>query len=124
MLPDAPPLPDARRQREHERHARGLLTRNRADRIVAGVAAGLGDLLGVDRVVVRLAFVVLSFAGGVGVVAYLLLWLLSSEPPRSPAFVAEEAPAGPLAARMEKTVAVGVALTGALLLLRAAGVWF
>src|SRR6059058_3446404 len=86
------------------------LARNRSDRIVAGVAAGLGDLLGVDRVVVRLAFVVLSFAGGVGVVAYLLLWLLSSEPPRSPAFEEPSVVGG--VARVEKTVAVGVALAG------------
>src|SRR5437667_428370 len=87
--PDSRPVaqsrsPAARPQRQRE--VRGLLIRNRGDRIVAGVAAGLGDLLGVDRVVVRLAFVVLSFAGGVGVVAYLLLWLLSSEPPRSSTF--------------------------------------
>ena len=75
MLRNASSLPDA--HAPSERGVSGLLVRNRADRIVAGVAAGLGDLLGVDRVVVRLAFVVLSFAGGVGVVAYLLLWLLS-----------------------------------------------
>ena len=124
MLRNAGSLPDAHAPSERERGVSGLLVRNRADRIVAGVAAGLGDLLGVDRVVVRLAFVVLSFAGGVGVVAYLLLWLLSSEPSRSPSYEPEEPPAGTLAARVEKTFAVGLALTGALLLLRAAGVWF
>jgi phage shock protein PspC (stress-responsive transcriptional regulator) len=36
-------------------------------RIVAGVAAGLGAHLGIDANIVRLAFVVLSLAGGLGV---------------------------------------------------------
>ena len=42
--------------------------------MVAGVAAGLGDHLGVDPVLFRVAFVVLTVAGGVGVFAYLLAW--------------------------------------------------
>src|SRR6266508_1107001 len=62
---------------------RGRVVRSRSDRILAGVAGGLAARLGVDAVVVRLAFVVLAFAGGVGVAAYLLAWLFSVEPPPS-----------------------------------------
>ena len=43
------------------------------------MAGGLGERLGVDPVIVRLAFVVLSFAAGAGVVAYLVCWALSVE---------------------------------------------
>src|SRR5438270_5343120 len=64
--------------RDHGRRSFRLV-RSRTDRIVGGVATGLGDQLGVDHVVIRLAFVVLAFAGGVGAVAYLVLWLLSTE---------------------------------------------
>jgi phage shock protein PspC (stress-responsive transcriptional regulator) len=43
-------------------------------RVIAGVAAGLGDHFGVDPVLFRAGFVVLTVAGGVGVFAYLLAW--------------------------------------------------
>ena len=44
----------------------GLFARSRSDRIVAGVAAGIAERLKIDPVVIRLAFVVLSSAGGFG----------------------------------------------------------
>ncbi|MCO5969401.1 ATP-binding protein [Actinoallomurus soli] len=48
----------------------------RADgRIAAGVCRGLADHLGIDLVIVRVAFAVLIGAG-VGVIAYVALWLL------------------------------------------------
>ncbi|MFL6052949.1 MAG: PspC domain-containing protein [Actinoallomurus sp.] len=53
----------------------------RADgRIVAGVCRGLADHLGLDLVIVRVAFAVLV-AVGVGLIAYVALWLLV--PPRT-----------------------------------------
>ena len=49
----------------------------RADRrVVAGVAAGVADALGVNPLWVRLAFLVLSLGAGVGVLLYLALWWL------------------------------------------------
>jgi signal transduction histidine kinase len=102
------------------------LRRSRSDRIVAGVAAALGDRLGIDPVVVRLAFVVLAFAGGVGVIAYLLLWAFSGEASDTGDAAngaAEERPAS-RRENVEKTAAFALVVAGALLLLRAAGVWF
>jgi signal transduction histidine kinase/phage shock protein PspC (stress-responsive transcriptional regulator) len=96
------------------------LVRSASDRVVAGVAAGLGDRLGVDRVVIRLAFVVLALAGGVGIVAYLVLWLLSEDPePGTPVPVRDESP-DEVARR---TVALGLVVAGTLLLCRAFGAW-
>jgi phage shock protein C len=46
------------------------------DRIIAGVCAGLGDYFEVDPVVVRLVFVALTAAGGAGLLAYLILWIV------------------------------------------------
>jgi phage shock protein PspC (stress-responsive transcriptional regulator) len=48
-------------------------------RMLAGVAAGLGDYLGLDAVVVRVAFALLTIAGGVGVPLYLAGALLIPE---------------------------------------------
>jgi signal transduction histidine kinase len=63
------------------RMTRPSLRRSRSNRVVAGVAAGVGQHLGIDPLVVRLAFVLLTFALGFGLVVYLLLWLLAREEP-------------------------------------------
>jgi phage shock protein PspC (stress-responsive transcriptional regulator) len=52
------------------------LTRATDDKVVGGVAGGLGRYFGIDPVVFRIAFVVLALAGGSGILLYLLAWLL------------------------------------------------
>jgi phage shock protein PspC (stress-responsive transcriptional regulator) len=47
--------------------------------MVAGVAAGLARYLGVDVMIVRIAFVVLTIAGGPGIPLYLAGLLLIPE---------------------------------------------
>jgi phage shock protein C len=49
------------------------------DRIVGGVCSGLGEGLHIDPIWVRLAFVVLAFAQGIGVVLYVVLWVIMPE---------------------------------------------
>jgi phage shock protein C len=44
--------------------------------MLAGVASGLADYTGIDVVIVRIAFVVLTFLGGAGIPVYLACWLL------------------------------------------------
>jgi signal transduction histidine kinase/phage shock protein PspC (stress-responsive transcriptional regulator) len=44
--------------------------------LVAGVCAGLAERLGVDPLLLRAAFVAATAAGGVGILAYGVLWLL------------------------------------------------
>ncbi|WP_189058493.1 PspC domain-containing protein [Longimycelium tulufanense] len=53
--------------------------RPKAGRKVAGVATGIGQRYGIDPVLVRIAFVVATIAGGVGVLLYLVGWLLLPE---------------------------------------------
>src|SRR3954469_5115869 len=55
------------------------IRRSRTDRKVAGVAGGLGRHLDIDPVILRVAFVVLTFFGGVGLLLYVALWLLLPE---------------------------------------------
>src|SRR5690349_11645531 len=47
------------------------LTRSSHDKLIGGVAGGLGRYFGVDPILFRIAFVVLTFAGGVGILAYI-----------------------------------------------------
>ena len=47
--------------------------------VVAGVAAGLAHYLGVDVMIIRLAFVVLTIVGGAGIPLYLAGLLLIPE---------------------------------------------
>jgi signal transduction histidine kinase/phage shock protein PspC (stress-responsive transcriptional regulator) len=51
------------------------LTRARRGHLVAGVARGLADHLRVNVVVVRVAFIALSFAAGAGIVMYAAFWV-------------------------------------------------
>lgn len=48
---------------------------------MGGVARGLADYLGASAAWLRFAFVVLTFVGGLGVIAYLALWVLVPERP-------------------------------------------
>ncbi len=57
------------------------LRRRRSGRLVAGVAGGIADHLGVDVGWVRGAFVLLTALGGSGVVAYGLLWIFVRQEP-------------------------------------------
>jgi phage shock protein PspC (stress-responsive transcriptional regulator) len=55
------------------------LVRRSDDRYLAGVAGGVADYFAIDPVFVRIAFVVLTFVGGAGAIAYVAGWLLIPE---------------------------------------------
>jgi signal transduction histidine kinase len=55
---------------------RGPWRRSRQDRILGGVAGGVAERFGVEATVVRVVFVIVTLAGGFGVIAYLAGWLL------------------------------------------------
>jgi phage shock protein PspC (stress-responsive transcriptional regulator) len=55
------------------------LLRIRQGRIVAGVCAGLGAYFGVDVNLVRLAFGVFTVFYGLGLLLYLIAWLILPE---------------------------------------------
>jgi phage shock protein PspC (stress-responsive transcriptional regulator) len=50
--------------------------------VIGGVAGGLGDYLDIDPVLIRIAFVVAIFFGGVGFLAYIIAWIIIPEQPR------------------------------------------
>jgi signal transduction histidine kinase len=84
--------------------------------VVAGVAGGVGRYLGVDPVLVRTGFVVLTFAGAVGPVLYAILWATTGDEADRPA--AHRRPT------VQQAVALALVTLGVLLLLRDVGLWF
>ena len=52
------------------------LRRRTTDRVIGGVAGGLGDYFNVDPLLIRIGFVGLIIFGGAGLVLYLIAWLL------------------------------------------------
>lgn len=68
--------PAAEQADREDAHARRPLRRSRRDRIFAGVCGGLGEYLGIEPVLLRVAFVILAVASfGYGILAYALLAL-------------------------------------------------
>jgi phage shock protein PspC (stress-responsive transcriptional regulator) len=55
------------------------LVRSSTDRMVSGVCGGLAAYLGIEAVWVRLFFVLISLANGVGLLVYLILWIIMPE---------------------------------------------
>jgi phage shock protein PspC (stress-responsive transcriptional regulator) len=52
-----------------------ILNRSTDDKMIAGVAGGLGEYFGVDPVLFRVGFVAATLLSGVGALAYLALVL-------------------------------------------------
>jgi phage shock protein C len=57
------------------------LYRSSTDRILGGVAGGIGEFFDIDPTLIRLV-IALSFFSGFGFVAYLLAWIIIPEDPR------------------------------------------
>ncbi|MEW5920014.1 MAG: PspC domain-containing protein [Bacillota bacterium] len=54
----------------------GGLYRSQKNRIIGGVAGGLGEYFGVDVVMVRLLWVLAIFLGGGGLLVYIIAWII------------------------------------------------
>ena len=68
---DQPPAPPVRPQ----------LRRSATESMLGGVSGGLADYTGIDTVLWRVGFVVLTLLGGSGVLVYALLWVLMPPAP-------------------------------------------
>ncbi|GEL16215.1 ATP-binding protein [Pseudonocardia asaccharolytica] len=79
------------------------VVRRRSGRLVAGVAGGVADHLGVDVLWVRAAFVLLAAVNGAGVLAYGLLWIFVRQ---------ESAEVTRTIGRIERQQAVGLVALG------------
>jgi signal transduction histidine kinase len=98
------------------------LRRDRSNGVVAGVCAGVAKQLHIDPAVIRVVFVALVFAGGLGAALYLLLWALV--PAEGEAGRSIRLPQLSGRAGIEVAAGVGLLLLSLLLTLRALGVWW
>jgi phage shock protein C len=58
------------------------LYRSRTHKVIGGVAGGIGEYLDIDPVLVRILFIVAFFAGGFGILAYIIAWIIIPEQPK------------------------------------------
>ena len=57
------------------------LYRSVNNRVIAGVCGGLGNYLNVDPVLLRVLWAVFFLAGGAGLLAYIIAWIIIPEEP-------------------------------------------
>ena len=57
------------------------LFRSKKDRIIGGVCGGLGIYLNVDPVIIRVVTAALFFAGFIGLLGYIIAWIIVPEEP-------------------------------------------
>jgi signal transduction histidine kinase len=88
--------------------------RRMSNRVLAGVAGGLADMLGVRDGYVRAAFVTLMTVWGLGGLVYVLIWIVTFDR-------AEDRAAEPVAS--VRAAGLGMAFTSLLFLLGAIGLW-
>jgi signal transduction histidine kinase len=110
--PEAAPRPEAARQH---------LRRDLSGRWLGGVCAGIARRYGIDPWLVRLAFVVATTAGGIGLVIYALGWLVIPAGD-VPSGVRRRLPTG--RAAVEVALGTGLLLLSVLLVFRALGLLF
>jgi phage shock protein C len=46
------------------------------EKMIAGVCSGLADYFDIDPTIIRILFVVIAFAGGAALLAYLIMWII------------------------------------------------
>jgi len=64
-----------------------ILRRRSDDRVIAGVANGMGEFLNVDPLLIRIGFVGLMVFGGLGLLLYVGAWLLVPEEGRDDSII-------------------------------------
>jgi phage shock protein PspC (stress-responsive transcriptional regulator) len=55
---------------------RGRLYRDRSDKMIGGVCAGIANYLNIDPALIRILFVLLTFGAGMSILVYILLWII------------------------------------------------
>lgn len=53
--------------------------RDTDNRLIGGVCAGMGAYWNIDPIILRVIFVALALAGGLGILVYLILWIVLPE---------------------------------------------
>ena len=57
------------------------LYRSRKDKILGGVCGGVANYLGIDPTIVRVVWILLALAYGLGLIAYIVGWIIIPQEP-------------------------------------------
>ncbi len=57
------------------------LYRSNTDKMLSGVSGGLAEYFNIDSTLIRVLFVLTIFLGGGGIIAYIILWIITPERP-------------------------------------------
>ncbi|HEX2068971.1 MAG TPA: PspC domain-containing protein [Actinomycetota bacterium] len=60
----------------HDQPMQARLTRSEADKRLAGVCGGIAEYFDFDATLVRIGFVLLALFTGVGILLYVVLWIV------------------------------------------------
>ena len=93
----------------------GGIARRRNGRLIAGVAGGIADRIGVADLYVRAGFLVLALIWGIGVIVYFVLWAVTLDRIEEPVPARQE--------DEQRKAAYLMIFAGGLLVLRTLGIW-
>ncbi len=57
------------------------LYRSRREKVIGGVCGGIAEYFKIDPIIIRLIFLLLFFAQGAGILAYIIAWIIIPEKP-------------------------------------------
>jgi len=99
------------------------LYRSNDDRILAGVCGGLAEHLDMDVRVVRVAFAVLAFVGGTGLILYAAFWAIVPQRPETGAPSRADRSGDRRRPDRNDLIALCLLAGGVVLLIRQLGLW-
>jgi len=97
------------------------LYRSRESKVIGGVCGGIGEYFDVDPVLVRIITVILAFGPGVGVMAYIIAWIIIPTRPLGVERVRPESPPTSWHKYLPGLVLMGI---GVLLMVHQHWFWF
>jgi len=77
------------------------LYRSKKDCMIGGVCGGIAEYFDIDPVLVRIIAVLTIFANGIGIIAYIIAWIII---PQNPEQASEEKKEGGLREKAEETI--------------------
>jgi len=97
------------------------LYRSDTQKIIGGVCGGIGEYFDVDPVLIRIIAVMLAIGPGVGVLAYIIAWIIIPERPHDLEPVQRDVPPASWHKYLPGLILMGI---GMLLLVREHWFWF
>lgn len=96
--------------------------RSRTNKIIGGVCGGFGEYFNVDPSVIRLFWLLASFAGGIGIIAYIVCLIIIPEGYNDTTYY--DADGQEVFKNSSLFIGIGLIIVGAILLAKKVWPWF